>query len=273
MVFQARQQRLTQDIAELQRIKRQLAETSSGGEEARTKKLLEEAHQKRDGAQRFEDQERAALANRGLWSDRVTSAEKEIEAREEQEKAIKGVEDRIKKLMSSESDAKIALQRAEEILAGQRQRLQDATAAYDDASGALRKTRTAVDIAKMSATLQMFRDRLLLADASQTRVNALVARLASLSVTEQEIVRIRELDTQTATEYRNLPIAILAESAFNPRRVFQDAALKELADSIRAQGVLSPLLVRPVTEQSFEIVAGARRYRAAQMTIRDFLLF
>jgi ParB family chromosome partitioning protein len=73
------------------------------------------------------------------------------------------------------------------------------------------------------------------------------------------------MNTQTATEYRNLPIAILAESAFNPRRVFQDAALKELADSIRAQGVLSPLLVRPVTEQSFEIVAGARRYRAAQM--------
>jgi energy-coupling factor transporter ATP-binding protein EcfA2 len=194
VVFQARQLRLTQDIAELHRIKRQLAETSSGGEETRTKKLLDEAHQKRDGAQRFEDQERAALANRGLWSDRVTSAEKEIEARKEQEKAIKGVEDRIKKLMSSESNAKIAFQGAEELLAGQRQRLQDATAAYDDASGALRKTRTAVDIAKMSATLQMFRDRLLLADASQNRVNALVARLASLSVTEQEVVRIRELE-------------------------------------------------------------------------------
>ena len=73
------------------------------------------------------------------------------------------------------------------------------------------------------------------------------------------------MNTQTTTEYRNLPLAVLTESASNPRRVFQDAALKELADSIRAQGVLSPLLVRPVTEQSFEIVAGARRYRAAQM--------
>jgi ParB/RepB/Spo0J family partition protein len=37
------------------------------------------------------------------------------------------------------------------------------------------------------------------------------------------------------------------------------------AESIRSQGVLSPLLVRPLTDQSFEIVAGARRYRAAQM--------
>jgi ParB family chromosome partitioning protein len=41
--------------------------------------------------------------------------------------------------------------------------------------------------------------------------------------------------------------------------------LKELAESIRYQGVLSPLLVRPLPEHGFEIVAGARRYRAAQI--------
>ncbi len=68
-----------------------------------------------------------------------------------------------------------------------------------------------------------------------------------------------------ATEYRNLPLSILTESKTNPRRIFEDAALKELADSIRSQGVLSPLLVRPLNERSFEIVAGARRYRAAQI--------
>jgi ParB family transcriptional regulator, chromosome partitioning protein len=73
------------------------------------------------------------------------------------------------------------------------------------------------------------------------------------------------MNTQTATEYRNLPLNVLTESTTNPRRVFEDAALKELAESIRVQGVLSPLLVRPITEQGFEIVAGARRYRAAQM--------
>src|ERR1700690_813168 len=73
------------------------------------------------------------------------------------------------------------------------------------------------------------------------------------------------MNTNTATEYRNLPLAVLTESATNPRRIFEDAALKELAESIRSQGVLSPLLVRPLTGQSFEIVFGARRYRAAQM--------
>jgi ParB family chromosome partitioning protein len=60
-----------------------------------------------------------------------------------------------------------------------------------------------------------------------------------------------------ATEYRNLPLALLTESKTNPRRTFEE--------SIRTQGILSPLLVRPVTEQGFEIVFGARRYRAAQM--------
>jgi len=68
-----------------------------------------------------------------------------------------------------------------------------------------------------------------------------------------------------ATEYRDLPLAMLTESTTNPRRIFEENALKELAETVRDKGVLSPLLVRPLTERSFEIVFGARRYRAAQM--------
>jgi ParB family chromosome partitioning protein len=73
------------------------------------------------------------------------------------------------------------------------------------------------------------------------------------------------MNPSTTTEYRDLPLAVLTESATNPRRIFENSALKELAESIRVQGVLSPLLVRPLNDRSFEIVAGARRYRAAQM--------
>jgi len=74
-----------------------------------------------------------------------------------------------------------------------------------------------------------------------------------------------------ATEYRDVPLSLLNESRTNPRHVFEDAALKELADSIRSQGVLSPLLVRPLTENGFEIVFGARRYRAAQLAGQETL--
>jgi ParB family chromosome partitioning protein len=75
------------------------------------------------------------------------------------------------------------------------------------------------------------------------------------------------METQiiNATEYRNVPLSVLNESKTNPRRTFEPNALKELAESIRTQGVLSPLLVRPLAENGFEIIAGARRYRAAQM--------
>jgi ParB family transcriptional regulator, chromosome partitioning protein len=70
------------------------------------------------------------------------------------------------------------------------------------------------------------------------------------------------------SEYRNLPILNLAESPANPRRTFDETALNELAESIRSQGVLSPLLVR-LKGHSYEIVAGARRYRAAQLAGLD----
>jgi len=72
-----------------------------------------------------------------------------------------------------------------------------------------------------------------------------------------------ETSVINATEYRNLPLESLTESPNNPRKNFSESALNELAESIKAQGILSPLVVRPVNNH-FEIVAGARRYRAAQ---------
>ncbi len=78
-----------------------------------------------------------------------------------------------------------------------------------------------------------------------------------------------EPEVINATEYRNVSLSLLNVSKTNPRRTFDDAALKELAESIRAQGVLSPLLVRPLTANGFEIVFGERRYRAAQIAGQD----
>jgi ParB family chromosome partitioning protein len=78
-----------------------------------------------------------------------------------------------------------------------------------------------------------------------------------------------ETQVLNSTEYRNLPLSLLNVSKTNPRRTFDEVALKELAESIRAQGILSPLLVRPLTENGFEIVFGERRYRAAQLAEQD----
>jgi ParB family chromosome partitioning protein len=65
---------------------------------------------------------------------------------------------------------------------------------------------------------------------------------------------------------RRLPIELIRPGAFQPRRRFAEAEIEALAQSIREKGVLQPLLVRPVEEEeaAFELVAGERRWRAAQ---------
>ena len=63
---------------------------------------------------------------------------------------------------------------------------------------------------------------------------------------------------------RELPLAQLSPGKHQPRRHFDEAALSELAESIRAQGVVQPIVVRPTGVDRYEIVAGERRWRAAQ---------
>jgi len=63
---------------------------------------------------------------------------------------------------------------------------------------------------------------------------------------------------------RTVPIEKLRPNPDQPRRSFNDAALSELAESIGSKGVIQPLIVRETADDMFEIVAGERRWRAAQ---------
>lgn len=64
---------------------------------------------------------------------------------------------------------------------------------------------------------------------------------------------------------RSLPIAQLQAGKYQPRTYMDEGALQELAASIRVQGIMQPLLVREIAPQRYEIIAGERRYRAAQL--------
>src|SRR6185437_12445730 len=67
-----------------------------------------------------------------------------------------------------------------------------------------------------------------------------------------------------------LPIDRLRPGKYQPRTRMDEASLAELADSIREQGIMQPVLVRPVEGGRFEIIAGERRWRAAQRAgLRD----
>jgi len=68
---------------------------------------------------------------------------------------------------------------------------------------------------------------------------------------------------QNSSEFQYIAIDTIHESLTNPRHTFDEAKLYELAESIRSNGLIQPITVRPNSE-GFEIVAGARRFRAAQ---------
>ena len=70
--------------------------------------------------------------------------------------------------------------------------------------------------------------------------------------------------TDSAAQLRQLPIEQLRRGAYQPRARIEPDALEELAQTIRAQGVIQPLLVREIARDRYEIIAGERRWRAAQ---------
>ena len=76
-------------------------------------------------------------------------------------------------------------------------------------------------------------------------------------------------EAQNREQQRSLPVASLQPGKYQPRTRMDSASLDDLAASIRAQGLMQPILVRPLAdafgEERYEIVAGERRWRAAQM--------
>jgi ParB family chromosome partitioning protein len=69
-------------------------------------------------------------------------------------------------------------------------------------------------------------------------------------------------------ELREIPVELIAPSPHQPRRTFDEEALVALGESIKLRGVLQPVLVRPLADGSYELIAGERRWRAAQLAGR-----
>jgi ParB/RepB/Spo0J family partition protein len=62
---------------------------------------------------------------------------------------------------------------------------------------------------------------------------------------------------------RPISIGQLQESPTNPRKTFSEEKLRELAESIRSMGLIQPIIVRPIDQDIYQVVAGARRFRDA----------
>jgi ParB family chromosome partitioning protein len=84
------------------------------------------------------------------------------------------------------------------------------------------------------------------------------------------ILSVSEHDTP-AEELRELPLELVVPNSRQPRRRFDEEALAGLAASLRSRGIIQPVLVRPRPGGTYELIAGERRWRAAQMAGLDSL--
>ena len=76
-------------------------------------------------------------------------------------------------------------------------------------------------------------------------------------------------DGPAQSELREIPVELITPNPRQPRRDFDEGALVQLADSLRERGVLQPVLLRPVPGGTYELIAGERRWRAAQLAEFD----
>ena len=101
----------------------------------------------------------------------------------------------------------------------------------------------------------------------QVKKSPLKIEMPKLSNKEGSKLSILNIKPKDTSNQKTVPIQYLVSGKFQPRKVFDQTELEELAESIKSNGVLQPILVRPLTEKSsnYEIIAGERRWRASQI--------
>ncbi|TMO65861.1 ParB/RepB/Spo0J family partition protein [Pseudoalteromonas aurantia] len=108
-------------------------------------------------------------------------------------------------------------------------------------------------------------------------LDALLSSAKPAPSSEPVVSEITEADSKTSEpqpptttmpvdgELQRLPIEYLRPGKYQPRKDMSEQALEELAGSIRSQGILQPIVVRHISDTDYEIIAGERRWRAAQL--------
>jgi len=98
------------------------------------------------------------------------------------------------------------------------------------------------------------------------------ALLSGVKQVKETVAAVEEGKAAIADgDLKRLPVEFLQRGRYQPRRDMDPAALQELADSIKTQGVMQPIVVRPVGENRYEIIAGERRWRATQLAGIDVI--
>ncbi len=98
------------------------------------------------------------------------------------------------------------------------------------------------------------------------------ALLGDLKTPETSVDYIEETPSPSVDgQLKKLPMNALKPGKYQPRKVMAPEALEELTSSIRTQGVIQPIIVRPIENNQYEIIAGERRWRAAQLAELSYI--
>lgn len=91
------------------------------------------------------------------------------------------------------------------------------------------------------------------------------ALLATSAKAQARLDLASEENIVSQNELQHLPLSVLQQGMYQPRQEMAQDALEELAESIRVQGIIQPLVVRQIGPEKYEIIAGERRFRASKM--------
>jgi len=100
-------------------------------------------------------------------------------------------------------------------------------------------------------------------------LDALLGGAAAMSKAEVSTNEATFSKNNSDNNFKHIPVEFLQRGQFQPRRDMDQNALEELAASIKAQGVMQPIAIRPVSDGHYEIIAGERRWRASQLAGLD----
>lgn len=101
----------------------------------------------------------------------------------------------------------------------------------------------------------------LLSRGSTETMASLLGKPKDRSISPQNVEKDGDL--------KNIPVDLIQRGKYQPRTDMHEEALEELANSIKAQGVMQPIVVRPISSDKYEIIAGERRWRATQIAGLD----
>jgi len=86
---------------------------------------------------------------------------------------------------------------------------------------------------------------------------------------QEAIEEVQSSTPSTDEQLKHVPVELIQRGKYQPRRDINPETLEELAASIRAQGVMQPIVIRPISDEKYEIIAGERRWRASQLVGLD----